>query len=308
MKAFFRVFLLAGSIIIGCFFPGLHAYRELIRYFLMFMLFVIFLRLRPSWQSLHWSQAMNIVIVVTTAFAIWYLLRLAGLPQIALAAFFAAIAPTATSAPVIIGMLRGNVEYAVMAFFSSNLVIFFALPWLLPPVLGYATPGVAQEMLLRIGAIILIPMVLAGLFRLLLRRPRAEALAARLGPWSFYAWLVILFLVAANASHFLGTQRGTGTLTLVAIAIVSLGVCAFYFALGHGLGYPHMTRECSQVLGQKNTSFTIYLALTYANPTAALGPTFYLIWHNLWNAWQLYRVQAAPAADAAGAAEASASS
>ncbi len=47
--------------------------------------------------------------------------------------------------------------------------------------------------------------------------------------------------------------------------------------------------ECSQALGQKNTTLSIYLALTYASPIAALGPTFYVLWHNLWNAWQLYR-------------------
>ena len=37
------------------------------------------------------------------------------------------------------------------------------------------------------------------------------------------------------------------------------------------------------------TTLSMYLALTYASPIAALGPTFYLLWHNLWNAWQLYR-------------------
>jgi BASS family bile acid:Na+ symporter len=31
------------------------------------------------------------------------------------------------------------------------------------------------------------------------------------------------------------------------------------------------------------------LALTYATPLVALGPTIYVLWHNLWNAWQLYR-------------------
>ena len=48
-------------------------------------------------------------------------------------------------------------------------------------------------------------------------------------------------------------------------------------------------REASQALGQKNTAFTIYLALTYASPLVALGPSCYVIWHNLWNSWQLHR-------------------
>ena len=33
---------------------------------------------------------------------------------------------------------------------------------------------------------------------------------------------------------------------------------------------------------------TLYLAMTFASPLAALGPTFYVICHNTWNACQLF--------------------
>jgi bile acid:Na+ symporter, BASS family len=61
------------------------------------------------------------------------------------------------------------------------------------------------------------------------------------------------------------------------------------FSLGYLIGGRTFAREASQSLGQKNTTFTIYLALTYASPLIALGPTFYVVWHNLWNSWQLHR-------------------
>ncbi|HQL21587.1 MAG TPA: hypothetical protein PLY49_07505, partial [Opitutaceae bacterium] len=64
--------------------------------------------------------------------------------------------------------------------------------------------------------------------------------------------------------------------------------------LGYLIGRPDFSREASQALGQKNTTFTIYLALTYANPLVALGPTFYVLWHNLWNSWQLQRASRQP--------------
>jgi BASS family bile acid:Na+ symporter len=57
------------------------------------------------------------------------------------------------------------------------------------------------------------------------------------------------------------------------------------------LGGREYPREASQSLGQKNTTLTIYLALAYANPLVALGPTCYVIWHNLWNSWQLHRIR-----------------
>jgi BASS family bile acid:Na+ symporter len=76
--------------------------------------------------------------------------------------------------------------------------------------------------------------------------------------------------------------------------VVSLLVCIANFALGRLIGGKEFHREASQTLGQKNTAYTIYLALTYANPLIALGPTFYVIWHNLWNSWQLHRVPPEP--------------
>ena len=67
-----------------------------------------------------------------------------------------------------------------------------------------------------------------------------------------------------------------------------MGICALNFLLGAWIGGKEFRREASQALGQKNTTFTIYLAMVYANPLVALGPTFYVLWHNLWNSFQLY--------------------
>jgi BASS family bile acid:Na+ symporter len=101
--------------------------------------------------------------------------------------------------------------------------------------------------------------------------------------------MTTLFLVMANASHFLRTQAGAPRLVLVEIALVSLLICAANFALGRWIGGRAYAAEASQSLGQKNTSFTLYLALAYASPLVALGPTCYILWHNLWNSWQLHR-------------------
>ena len=75
----------------------------------------------------------------------------------------------------------------------------------------------------------------------------------------------------------------------ITIAAVSALSCAGSFAIGRLLGGSEFRREASQSLGQKNTSFTIYLALAHVSPLVALGPTFYVLWHNLWNAWNLHR-------------------
>ena len=140
----------------------------------------------------------------------------------------------------------------------------------------------------KIGLLALIlPLVLA----LAARRfyPRAIAWPRKLKDVTFGIWVVILVLIAANASYDISSRDGISERVLEQIGAVSLLVCGINFGLGHLLGGRTRAAECSQALGQKNTTLSIYLALTYASPIAALGPTFYVLWHNLWNAWQLYR-------------------
>ena len=58
--------------------------------------------------------------------------------------------------------------------------------------------------------------------------------------------------------------------------------------LGALLSGREFRRETSQVLGQKNLSFTIWLSLAFINPIVALGPTFYIICHHTYNSFQIY--------------------
>ena len=77
--------------------------------------------------------------------------------------------------------------------------------------------------------------------------------------------------------------------TALLIALVSFLLCAVNFTLGKMLGGKEFSRESSQTLGQKNTTLTIFLALSFGTPESALGPVFYVLWHNLWNAFQMFR-------------------
>lgn len=119
--------------------------------------------------------------------------------------------------------------------------------------------------------------------------PRAIAWPRKLKDVTFGIWVVILVLIAANASYDISSREGISERVLEQIGVIALLVCGVNFGLGYLLGGRTRAAECSQALGQKNTTLSIYLALTYASSIAALGPTFYVLWHNLWNAWQLYR-------------------
>ncbi|UKI32277.1 MAG: hypothetical protein L6W00_01265 [Lentisphaeria bacterium] len=131
-----------------------------------------------------------------------------------------------------------------------------------------------------------IPVALAVPLRKLY--PGATELPKRCKNLSFFTWVAAIFLIIANASQFLREQQANLPPGILwKIAVVSLLICIVNFAGGRMIGGKKFFRESSQVLGQKNTTLTIFLAITYANPLIALGPTFYVIWHNGWNAWQL---------------------
>jgi len=105
---------------------------------------------------------------------------------------------------------------------------------------------------------------------------------------SFLMWIAMLFLTAASASDSIRNTPGLAADIFWRIALLSAVICAVNFTTGALLSEKRCRREASQSLGQKNTMLLICLALTFAGPIAALGPTFYVLWHNLWNAAQMF--------------------
>ena len=74
------------------------------------------------------------------------------------------------------------------------------------------------------------------------------------------------------------------------IATSSLMLCTLNFWIEKLIGGQQFALEASQSLGQKNTMFTVWLAFSFLNPIVALGPMFYLLYHNLYNSYQLMKV------------------
>jgi bile acid:Na+ symporter, BASS family len=276
------------SLALGTVLPQAQALAWTIRWLVMVMLFLVFLQTRFSRDALQRSHVVLLVTNIVIGFAGWILGWVVGGRDVALAAFFCGITPTAIAAPVIIGFLRGRMDYVVAAFLLTNVVISALLPLVLPWVLGRATPEVFSHVLGTMGGLVFLPMLAAWLLRSVY--PPAANWPHHLRNFSFGLWVTALFLVTANASAFLHQHADIPNRVLAQIAVTSFIVCGCSFAVGRLIGGREFRREASQALGQKNTTFTIYLALTYASPLVALGPTCYVIWHNLWNSWQLQRV------------------
>jgi BASS family bile acid:Na+ symporter len=280
------------ALLLGALVPAADAFSGALPWLVMVMLFPVFLEFNWSREAVRRSHGWLLLANVGMAFAGWGLGRLVGGTDVALAGFFAGLSPTATAAAVVMSFLGGEVGYVITGFMVTNLGIAVATPVLLPLVLSSSTPVSATAVIGNVTLVVLTPLLLARLVRAI--APPAAAWPARVRDASFLLWVTTIFLVSAHASHYLRAQAELPVGPLAGIVLTTAAICAANFALGAAIGAPHHAREASQTLGQKNTAFTIYLAMAHAGPLAALGPTFYVVFHNLWNSWQLQRRRTPP--------------
>lgn len=287
-KAYGKVFGLLAAMLLGGLSPGLHRFSFLIQYLLMVMLFFAFLdiRLKPAaiQRSVLWVLLANFGLAFLSYAA---LVSFDG--TLALAAFMTAIAPTAIAAPVVIGFISGEVEYVIAAVLLTNISSAVVIPFALPLLIGADAPISVRNILEPVLVVMLVPLILARLAAYL--PAQAQGLIRRGKAYSFPIWLVNLLVISANASNFLHTEKSYSGLTLLTIALVSLFLCILNFGVGALLGGQRNWQEASQSPGQKNLSFVIWVALTFVNPLVAMGPTFYILYHHLYNSWSIYRFE-----------------
>jgi BASS family bile acid:Na+ symporter len=283
-----KVFGLLAAMMLGALFPQAGVLSFLIQYLLMGMLFFAFLdiQFRPESfrSSVLWVLLANVVVAFLSYAALVSFDR-----TFALTAFMTAIAPTAIAAPVIISFIQGEIEYVVAAVLVTNVSSALIIPLALPVLLGAGVQIPVGEVLQPVLIVMFVPLVLARLVSYL--PARAQAFIRTGKSYSFPLWLVNLFLISASASSFLRQEDSSSIATLLVIALISLALCVINFGLGALLGGRRNWQEASQSLGQKNLSFVIWIALTFINPLVAMGPTFYILYHHLYNSWSIYRFE-----------------
>jgi bile acid:Na+ symporter, BASS family len=294
INAFFqiygKVFGLLITMALGALFPQVHVFSFLIQYLLMLMLFFAFLDIKFKLQTFQRSVLWVLLANLAVGF-LSYALLISFDQTFALTAFMTAIAPTAIAAPVIMSFIKGEIEYVVAAVLvtnvSSAVIIPVSLPFLID---AQANVQISVwEVLEPVLIVMFVPLILAQLVSRLSSRTQAFLREGK--RFSFAIWLVNLFIISANASNFLRNEDTSSLSTLLVIALISLVLCVVNFGLGALLGGRRKWQEASQSLGQKNLSFVIWIALTFINPLVAMGPTFYILYHHLYNSWSIYRFE-----------------
>lgn len=286
MASSLRPLALLGAFVVGYLFPQGAALAWAIPWFVRFMLFAVFLKLEFPKLRLRRSHFAILALNLGLAVGGCELFRLFGAETFALAAFFTAVAPTATAAPAVGSFLKRDVEYIVAGLLLTTFAFAVALPTLLPWVLGKPVSGAFLDVASNVVSVVVAPILVARIVRAIY--PASRGWSARLKNVTFGAWVAMVTIIAAKATAFIADPaNGVRPTILLEIGALSLVVCALNFGLGYLVGERDFRPESSQTLGQKNTGAAIYFAALYADPIVALGPTLYVLWHNLCNAIQL---------------------
>ena len=177
---------------------------------------------------------------------------------------------------------------AAYSMISNLLVAFIAL---VLSVVGKTAPMFRLLLLSgifsKVMPVIVLPFVCALLLRSVSFKTYKKVQSGQIV--SFYLWAVTITILIASVTRFV-VEQNTGGYTLdIFIALASLIICLLQFFFGRKIGSAFGRAIAGgQSLGQKNTVLAIWLAQTYLNPLASLGPGLYVLWQNLVNSYQIW--------------------
>lgn len=255
------------------------------------MLFITFCRLDPKKMRITGLSLSLLAVQLGGAVAV-YLALLPVSVDVAQGAFICVFCPTATAAPVITGMLGGNISRLATFSLVSNMAVAVTAPAAFT-LMGTTEIDFAESVstiALRVLPLILGPLVAALVLKGI--APTVHRHISSSQSIGFYLWAVSLIIVVGRAVSFVMKEPPSRIPELVALALVAGVVCIVQFVVGRRIGRRYGDRIAgAQGLGQKNTVLAIWMALTYLNPVTSVAPAAYIAWQNTINSLQIYLKQ-----------------
>lgn len=260
-------------------------------YLIFMMLFLTFSKIELSELKVNKIQVF-LLLIQTFGCIITYLLLLPIDRILAQSAMICVICPTATAAAVITQKLGGNAAIITTYTLLSNLLCALMVPILFPIVEPNESLNFLSAFLVisrKVFLLLIMPFILSIIIRKV--SVKSHQFLQKISYLSFYIWGIALAIVMGATVYAL-VNNGSSIRIEIQIAIVSLLVCVIQFIIGKKIGSKYNLRISSgQALGQKNTILAIWMANTYLNPIAAIGPGAYVLWQNSINSWQLWKSQ-----------------
>lgn len=214
-------------------------------------------------------------------------------PLIAQGSMICVLAPTATSAAVITGMLGGSVASLTAYSILSNLCVAIFAPIIFSFIGEHSNFTFFESFLYilkEVFPLLILPLVFA--FTLEKLAPKVKLTIQALHGWSFYLWALALTIVVGKTVSFIMKQPADNYAVEIIMAASTFFICIGQFLAGRKIGKRYdKTVTGGQGLGQKNTVLTIWMALSYLDPISSIGPGAYVLWQNIVNSYQLWRKQ-----------------
>ena len=258
-------------------------------YLIFTMLLLTFCKLSPREMRLHPLHKWLLLIQLVGCVVVYGLVYLYD-PVVAQGALICVLAPTATSAAVITGMLGGSVAFLTNYVLLCNIGVAIMAPVLFSFIGSQSEMPFFESFLFicrQVGPLLILPLVCAWSLRAFLPKLHARILSVH--KLSFYLWAVALTIVTGSTVRFLVEQQDPDYTVEIGLAVVSLVICVGQFLLGRRLGKTYGDPVSSgQGLGQKNTILAIWMAQVYLNPIASIAPAAYVLWQNSINSYQLW--------------------
>ena len=260
------------------------------------VLFVMALPLELRTISLAVRRPLAIVLAVAITFGLlplfcWMLSHLLN-PHFSVGLMVVAATPcTLASAAVWTRRANGNEAIAILVTILTNLGCFVISPfWLLLTTDQVVTVGTASDMIAQLGLLVVIPIIVAQLFRLYFPVAQwANSRKTALGACSQLGVLMMVVLGSANAGRELSKLEGNSNWSLaeflVMLATVAL-VHALMLGAGHQLGWLCRLERADRIAvgfagSQKTLVVGLHLAVTYYGGLAILPMVTYHIFQLL---------------------------
>ena len=199
------------------------------------------------------------------------------------------IGPSAAAAPVVTGMLGGNIStmttYTLISSLASAVMIPVVFP-ILEQTVHVEFLDAFFIILQKVSLVLLLPLAL-GWFMQHYMRGVCQRIAL-MPNLSFYSWAVSLSITTGiTVKNIVSSSASMPLLLLIALATFML--CFVQFGLGRGIGR-HLGEEVNagQALFQKNTALSIWVAYMYLSPVASIGAGCYVLWQNIINSLELW--------------------
>jgi len=258
-------------------------------YLIFVMLFLTYCTLHLKQMRLSRLHLWLILIQIFGSLIVFLVLSPINI-TLAQGAMICVLAPTGTAAPVITGMLKGNVGSLTAYSLISNMCVALAAPVIFSLVGSYQNLPFFESFMAisqRVFVLLFLPFALAMFMQKF--TPVTATKIATYSGLSFYLWSLALCVVTGRTVVFILKQNGSSHLTEILVACGALVVCVGQFLIGRGIGRHYDdTVAGGQGLGQKNTILAIWMAQMYLNPISSIGPGAYVLWQNIINSYQVW--------------------